>query len=202
MTTIYLVRHAVHDLVTRVLVGRSEKVTLSATGFRQAQRLARHFAEKMIARVQSSPQPRARQTAQPIAALHGLPVEVVPDLDELDMGAWTGGAFQKLRDDPLWHRWNTQRERARPPAGESMSELQKRAVAHLRRVAADGRDCEVVMVTHAEAIRAVVLHCLDRSLDDFGRVTVDPASVTTIRVQPKGGDVVALNMCLQDGAAA
>src|SRR3954464_15210746 len=120
MTTIHLVRHAPHDLMARVLVGRNDAVTLSAEGIRQAQCLAAHFASEKIDRVQSSPQLRARQTAQPLAAVQGLPVEIVSDVDELDVGAWPGRAFADLAADPLWHRWNTERGSCRPPGGESM----------------------------------------------------------------------------------
>jgi broad specificity phosphatase PhoE len=202
VTTIHLVRHAVHDLVAHTLVGRSPAVALSAAGRRQAQSLAAHFAAKETACVQSSPQPRAAQTAQPIAAAHALRVEIAPDLDELDMGAWTGRTFADLQGDPLWHRWNAERGAARPPGGESMSELQHRALRHLQRGQTDHPDGAIVMVTHAELIRAVLLHCLGRPLDDYSRLTVDPASVTTIGLRPDNHHVIAVNRCVEEVVAA
>lgn len=202
MTTIHFVRHAVHDLVAHVLVGRNPNVTLSAAGLRQAQALAARLVVETIDGVQSSPQTRARQTAEAIAAVHARHVEIIPELDELDMGGWTGRAFADLQDDPLWQRWNTERGTARPPGGESMSELQQRAVQHLQRVEASDPDGTIVMVSHAELIRAVALHCLGRPLEDYSRLSIDPASVTTIRLRSGRHEVIAINYFREEVVAA
>jgi probable phosphoglycerate mutase len=201
-TTIHFVRHAVHDLVDRVLVGRDPGVGLSGAGIRQAQALGTHFAARSIARVQASPQLRARQTAQPIADLHGLRLEVVPEVDELDMGAWTGRSFQELERDPQWQLWNSQRNEARPPHGETMRELQRRVLRHLHHVGDAYRGEEVVIVSHAEPIRAAVLHFLALSPDDFLSVQIAPASVTTIVLRERSGEVVRNNDCIEDFVAA
>jgi broad specificity phosphatase PhoE len=192
-TTIHLVRHAAHDLVDRVLVGRDDGVGLSGAGFRQAQALATRFAGGRIATVQSSPQLRAQQTAQPIAEMRGVPLRTAQELDELDMGAWTDRSFAELKHDPRWQLWNAQRANTRPPQGESMRELQRRVLGYLHYLATtyDGED--VVIVTHAEPIRAAVLHYLQRSLDDFATVQIAPASVTTILVRGRSGDIITNN---------
>src|SRR3712207_2255178 len=105
-TQFHLIRHASHDLLGRVLVGRGP-VSISATGQREAEALAGTLAGARLSAVISSPQGRARQTAEIIAARLGVPVAVEPGLDELDFGRWTGASFAALQDDPQWQAFNT-----------------------------------------------------------------------------------------------
>jgi probable phosphoglycerate mutase len=58
---------------------------LTERGLEQAQRLADWLKFETIDAVVSSPQQRARQTAQPIADAHGLTVEIVPGIVEYDV---------------------------------------------------------------------------------------------------------------------
>jgi len=81
-TTFFLVRHAAHDLLDRVLVGRMTGVSLSESGREQAQWVTQRLAREGLNLVQSSPQDRARETASPIARDRGLPLEIVPMLDD------------------------------------------------------------------------------------------------------------------------
>src|SRR5205814_4109461 len=137
-----------------------------------------------------------------IAARRGLPLRTTAEFDELDMGAWTGRSFAELKHDPQWQLWNTQRANAGPPQGESMRELQRRVVGHLHDVAKAYDGEEVVIVTHAEPIRAAVLHCLGLSLDEFPSVQIAPASVTTILVRGRSGEIVPNHKSFKDFVAA
>ncbi len=199
---VFLVRHAAHELVDRVLVGRTQAVGLSMRGFQQARLLARHFARQQITCVQSSPQLRARQTAQVIADATRVPVESAADVDEVDLGVWTGRAFADLEKDPNWLRWNAQRGAARVPGGESMREVQHRMLAHLAGLCTRHRNGRIVVVSHAEPIRAGILHCRGLALDDFACVHVHPASVTTMNVGEGGIELVQENWRFDLVAAA
>jgi len=190
-TTIILVRHCHHDLLDRILVGRTANVSLSAVGIKQAQCLAAALARRGVTDVRSSPQLRARQTAEPIAAMLGMPAEVMPEFDEVDFGAWSGCAFDSLQKDCDWQRWNSHRETCRPPGGETMRELQSRVLAGLSRLtkACPGR-C-IAVVTHAEPARAAVLHYLEISLGEFARVAIDPGACTTLQFDGDRGAIVS-----------
>jgi broad specificity phosphatase PhoE len=192
-TLVYLVRHASHELVDRVLVGRSANVALSEAGLKQARCLAARFADQSIACVQSSPQLRARQTATEIAKVLGKLVEIVNDVDEVDMGAWTGSSFEDLERDASWRRWNSMRGSARVPDGEDMKGVQDRVVRHLASLRAAYPGEQVVIVSHAEPIRAAVMRYRGVALDEFMTVQIDPASVTTLRLQRHTGQIVGEN---------
>jgi broad specificity phosphatase PhoE len=192
-TTIFLIRHASHDLLGRILAGRMTGVSISEEGRDQAQRLARRFSRKPISIVQSSPQQRARETAAPIAAGVETPIEIAKQIDEIDLGEWTGRRFEALNADPRWALWNRARSVARAPGGESMLEVQGRVVAHIDRVRSTHPDAHVVMVSHADVIRAAVLHYVDAPLDAFDRIEINPASVSTLLVGDWGAKILSLN---------
>jgi len=193
MTTIFFVRHAAHRYLGHVLVGRMPGVRLGYTGHEQALRLAERLKDEKVTAVQSSPRERACETASPIAASAGLPVEIASALDEIDIGEWTGKSIADLHDDPHWRRWNTERGRTRPPRGESMRELQRRVVAHLESLRSAHPDGRMVLVSHAEVIRAAVLHCLEMPLDEFGRIEIAPATISTIGLDHGHARLVGLN---------
>lgn len=186
--TILLVRHGSHAEVGHVLSGRSE-IALSDAGRAEAARLARRLADLPLAAVHSSPRRRARETAEIIAAPHGLPVEIADALDEIDFGAWAGRSFAALAPDPLWRRWNSARGAASAPGGEDMHAATARALGHIEA----GREGLHAMVSHCDVIRGVVAHYLGLDVDRLLTFDVDPASVTTLALHDGGARLVALN---------
>ncbi len=79
--TIYLVRHA-HAGDRSRWDGSDRDRPLSKRGHEQAEALAERYADRPIERVLSSPAVRCQQTVAPIAAGHGLEVQVCAPLDE------------------------------------------------------------------------------------------------------------------------
>jgi broad specificity phosphatase PhoE len=195
-TTVFLVRHAAHDRVDRVLCGRMPGVGLGERGRAQAEALARRFAvgEPAVEAVWTSPLDRARETAEPIAARLGLPVRISDALCEIDFGAWTGQPFDALRDDARWRRWNERRGSGeRPPGGESMAEAQARASGEVERARAEHPDGRVVLVSHGDVIKAVLAGVLGLPLDAHARFEISPASVSALAVWDGGGKVLSMN---------
>ena len=192
MTRLYLVRHAVHGLVDKVLAGRLTGVHLSQEGQAQALGLARYFADRPVGAILSSPLERCRETATPIAERLTLSVATEPALNELDCGAWTGESFATLQDDPRWHAWNNERDRAAIPGGESMRDAQGRVMALVNRFGAvDGQ--ATMLLTHSDIVKVVVATLLGSPLEWHDRLQIDPASITTLDLWPGGGKVVRMN---------
>ena len=63
MTTFYLIRHALNDLIGRSIAGRMPGVHLNAAGREQAERLAARLEGRPIDRIYCSPLERAREKA-------------------------------------------------------------------------------------------------------------------------------------------
>ena len=195
MTALLLVRHGRHGLQERVVVGRTPGVALAEEGRAQADALAREISVRApgVALVQASPQQRTRETAAPIAAGLGCTVAVADALDEVDCGAWTGKTFEALGQEPSWRQWNAHRAVARAPGGESMLDVQARIVAHTERLRAEHPDGAIVLVSHGDVIRSLLLYHLGLGVEDWHRIEVEPGSLSTIVVGDWGAKVVGLN---------
>ncbi len=172
-----------------MLSGRSD-IALSAAGRAEATWLAERLADTPLAAVHSSPRRRARETAEIVAARHGLAVEVHDALDEIDFGAWAGLSFDALDEDPAWRRWNMARGSAATPGGEDMTRATARAVRHVEAIGADG---PALCVSHCDIIRGVVAHYLGLDGDRLLAFDVDPASLTVLSLHGGGGRLVTLN---------
>jgi probable phosphoglycerate mutase len=143
--------------------------------------------------LQSSPQRRAQQSATILSSHFGLPVEIVTAMDEIDYGDWTGRPFSALVHDPAWTQWNSRRGTHRPPNGESMCALQLRVVRYLDQLRDEKTDETILIVSHAEPIRAALLYYSRTPLDDFLAIEVDSGSVSTLFLEIDEFRISAVN---------
>ena len=187
-----MVRHASCEGIGERLNGRAPGVHLNAQGRQEAERLAERLASLDVKLVLTSPRERCRETAEAIAG-ETADLEVCDDLDEVDFGAWTGCEFASLSDDPAWREWNAHRSATRAPGGESIGEVQARVNRAIGKAAARTGDGPVVLVSHAEPIRAALARALGVSLDDWRRFDIAPASVTRLEAVAGGLRVHSVN---------
>jgi probable phosphoglycerate mutase len=192
MTTVHLVRHGHHALLGKQLCGRMRGIALDESGCEQMDRLAA-LLEPAPGLIQSSPRHRARQSASILAEHFGLVTEIAPAVDEIDVGDWTSLTFDELEQDPRWRLWNERRSSHRPPHGESMLEVRHRIVRHLEELRESTVKGPIVIVSHAEPIRAALLHYLGLSPDDFLSIKVDPASISTLLIKPTHIEIAGIN---------
>jgi probable phosphoglycerate mutase len=188
-----LARHAVTHQTGPMLSGRLPGIDLSDNGRDQARRLGERLAGLPVAAVYASPIERTTQTAQAVAGHHGLPVRPLPGVIEADYGEWTGGQIADLAKTDLWKTVQRVPSRARFPNGESIAEMQARMVAALEAVVADHQGDLIVVVSHADPIKAAIAHFTGVHLDLFQRIVVSPASVTVFELGPHGAVMLTCN---------
>jgi broad specificity phosphatase PhoE len=193
MTVFHLLRHGEHVLRGRVLAGRTPGVGLSARGRLEIAAVADRLAGEKIEALYASPLQRTRETAEILSARFGLPVGYRDDLIELDFGEWTGLTFDAVRNDERWRLWSTCRSIATVPGGESMREVQERAVRALFELRQAHRDGTAVIVSHGDVIRAALLFALGMPLDFYSRIEIGLASLNTIHIDNSGIRVLAVN---------
>lgn len=193
-TRLVLVRHAVTAQTGPLLSGRKPGIDLSEEGRRQAEATATRLAPPVrIDAIYASPIERTQQTAAAIAAKHDLPVVTLDGVIEAEYGDWTGGTIAELAKTDLWKVVQAAPSRARFPNGESIVEMQARMVAALDGVIAAHPGEHVVVVSHADPIKAAIAHYTGMHLDLFQRVVVSPASVTVFDVGTFGAALVKAN---------
>jgi probable phosphomutase (TIGR03848 family) len=196
MSCFLFVRHATHDLLTRgVIAGRTPGVHLNPVGRKQAEAIAERLSILPIDTIYCSPLERACETAGPLASKLQLPVQIAEQFNEIDFGDWTNRPFAELDAVPEWQQWNWFRSGAIAPHGESMLQVQARAVAKISELST--RHSFVAVFTHGDLIRAVLAHFLGVPLDLFQRIEIDPGSASvvdlgtcSVRVRVVNGNVV------------
>lgn len=187
-TILILVRHALNDWVGDKLAGWTPNVHLNEKGRAQAEALAHRLADQPIAAVHSSPLERAVETAQIIAAPHQLEIQIQEGVGEVRYGDWTGQSIKDLakEKEDAWRVVQFSPSMARFPGGEAIREMQARAVAALDTIVEAHPSETVLVVSHADVIKAVLAHYAGLHLDLFQRLVISPASLSVIAFTPMG----------------
>jgi probable phosphoglycerate mutase len=201
-TAVLLVRHGTTPTTGVKLPGRAPGLHLSEEGRRQAESAAQRIGIlRRVAAVYASPIDRARETALPIARVRHLALRIERDLAEIDVGDWTGLSLARARRRPEWEIVQRHPSGFRFPGGESFMEVQTRMMAAVARLAERHRGGTIVVVSHADPIKALVAHALGMPLDLFQRLVIAPASITVIAWRRDAPLVLTLNS-LGGGLAA
>jgi probable phosphomutase (TIGR03848 family) len=184
------------------LAGWTPGVHLDDTGRDQVTRLAARLSDIPIAQIVTSPLERCQETAG-LLVQGGDPARrpsIDPDerIGECRYGTWEGQPLASLSKEDLWPVVQAHPSAVRFPGGESLLEMQLRAVTALREHNDDvaqryGQGAVWAAVSHADVIKAVVADALGLHLDQFQRIAADPASVTVIRYTRLRPFVVRLN---------
>jgi probable phosphoglycerate mutase len=197
MTNFYFVRHAATDFIGKTISGRTPGVHINGCGRKQAARLAQRLGCRQLDAIYSSPQTRARETAQPLAVCAGKEVVIASELDELDFGAWTGRNFDDLSGLPEWRRFNSARSVTRIPAGELLIEVQARIIGFMERISKQAGESAVI-VSHGDVIRAALAFYLGMPLEFLLRFEISPASMSVVIMDGENPRVLCVNSTLEE----
>ncbi len=168
---ILLVRHGETDWnLKRRFQGRSD-IPLNQAGREQAQALAHALRAENLVAIHSSPLARARETANLIGAFHPqTPFFEEADLIEMDLGEFDGVEAQSWAASYPDFRiaWQKNPASVRMPGGESLLDVQARAVAALDRITTPYSEGSCLLVSgHNFVNLSILCHALDMPLDQF-----------------------------------
>lgn len=194
MTTVLLVRHGLTRLTGATLAGWTPDLHLDDRGTAQAAALAERLSGVPVAAVVSSPLERCVETVTPVVAAREVDVELDERLGECRYGDWTGRELKALAKEPLWKVVQAHPSAVTFPGGESLRDVQTRAVSAIRDWNARlGAEATWIACSHGDVIKAIVADALGLHLDLFQRIHVDPASLTVIRYTDLRPFVLRLN---------
>jgi probable phosphoglycerate mutase len=191
MTTLYLIRHGENDFMRQhKLAGWLPGIHLNDRGRAQAEGLVPAFEGLRLQALYSSPLERAVETAAPLARAHDLAVHRRP-----------------ARRDSLRPLAGPAAEPPAPPqavvagAGDAVArhaagwQSFRQAQAHRRRaraILAQHRGA-VACFSHADPIKLALAHYLGQPLDLFQRLTIEPASISTLIISEGRVRVQSIN---------
>jgi probable phosphoglycerate mutase len=181
-----LLRHAPTAETGSTLTGRAGGVPLSPEGREMARRLGERIASVDVHSVYTSPVQRCRETARIVAESWALQPVPYRSFTEVDFGSWTGRKLSSLRRTKQWRELFVSAARFRFPGGETLGEVQARAVAAAEALADRHAADTIAVVSHADVIRTMLAHYLGMPLDLVHRLDVAAASVSLIHLAPGG----------------
>lgn len=159
-TRIVLVRHGETTWNRATRIQGHTDIPLSNLGVAQAERLAQALADEPLDAVYSSDLSRARQTAEALARMKGLCVQLDPGLRERAFGRFEGLSWEEIAQN---HPEESARWRRREPdfqvgGGESLATFSARCLAAAQRAVAAHPGQNIALVAHGG-----VLDCLYRA---------------------------------------
>jgi probable phosphomutase (TIGR03848 family) len=197
VTLVLLVRHGLTAATGSVLTGRMPGIGLDDRGREQARTLGARLAEVHLDAIVTSTLERCQQTAAAIAATRDGQQVITDDrVGECHYGDWTGQPLKKLVREQLWRVVQAHPSAVTFPGpdGESMPDMQHRAVAAVREWNARlGKDATYLICSHGDVIKAIVADSLGLHLDQCQRIQADPCSLTVIRYTPLRPFLVRMN---------
>ena len=190
--TIYLLRHG-HSTANAksILAGRDASVSLSPRGIEQAQAVMHELGERKFAKIYSSPMPRCLETLRPLAGKSKLKIEKDDGLIEMEYGDWSGKKLLALSRKKMWSEIQARPSLVRFPNGESFLEMQGRSLESVKSLAIPG--AEILVCSHGDVIKAIVAGLVGLHLDNFQRLTIDPASITVIELFADSAQIRLMN---------
>ncbi|VVC01474.1 2,3-bisphosphoglycerate-dependent phosphoglycerate mutase [uncultured archaeon] len=163
----FLIRHAETTAnAGRIVIGGREGGKLSERGRRQAAALARRLSHEKVSAIYCSTSNRAMQTAHAIALHQGCDILYCDELCEIDTGELTGLSheqiegkypriFDRIFDNPA----------KKLPGGESLKDVQRRAMPLIERLSAREGNPTIVAVGHNVVNRVIIASLIGLPLE-------------------------------------
>jgi probable phosphoglycerate mutase len=155
-TTFFFVRHGESEAnLARVFSGRRDS-PLTERGRAQAVTVADALDAVPFDRIVATPLSRSLDTALVVARRRKMPVDIVRDLIEIDVGDNTGKTFDEIAGLPGWRddgftAW---------PKGESLEQVLARSLHALKAIHREAPGGTVLVIGHGGVTRILVSHFL------------------------------------------
>lgn len=189
--TLLIMRHGETSWNRERRIMGAADVSLNDAGRDQCRSAARLLAAFKIDRIVSSPLERARGSAEIIASVLGLDVAEDSDLSEVRFGRWQGMTYDEVMCDPEYENYARDPCRTATPGGETMLDVQSRALVALGRAESGAR---TLFVSHGDIIRSALCHFLAVPTAEYRRLRVDNCGIAGVLAHDGYSEVKFVNM--------
>jgi probable phosphoglycerate mutase len=182
-TRIFLVRHGATSLTAEDRFAGSSDVSLSDEGRRQVASLAERLKNECLDAIYASPLGRTVETAQILAAPHGLRPILEPGLREIDYGHWEGLARAEVESkfSAEYAIWQEDPFTIAPGDGESGVNVLNRVLPVFRRIVEAHRHKTALVVSHKGTNRLLISSLLGFDMRGYrDRLDQSPAALTIL----------------------
>jgi broad specificity phosphatase PhoE len=182
-TRAYLVRHGATQLTAENRFSGAVGVDLSDEGRDQVRRLAQRLAGDRIAAVYTSPLSRTVETAEILAAPHGLAPIHEDGLREIGHGRWEGLTRGEVEErfPGEYDAWEADPFTFAPEGGETGLAVLARALPAIRRIVVSHEGSTVLVVSHKATLRLVLASLLGMDARGYrDRLDQSPAALNVV----------------------
>jgi probable phosphoglycerate mutase len=183
MLRLYITRHGETIWNTQKRMQGHKDSELTEKGKQQAAQLAKALEEVELQAVYSSSSGRTIQTSQIIIGHRDVPVIPMDSLREINLGKWEGMVFSDAeREYPVQFKnfWEFP-HLYEPVGGENFSDVVKRLESTLRYLAERYDGGNVMVVTHAVALKLIMMIVEQKELKDlWSGAFMHPTSLSII----------------------
>lgn len=157
-------------------------IPLDARGQKQAEAVAERLKDMDIRAVYTSPLMRAHVTAQRIAERCACPVIDEARLIERYFGDWEGECIDIVthRDPETWKKWIETPSICEVPGGETLQAVLDRSISLTRELIEKHKDENIVLVSHANPAKLILLHYANLPIDSIHRIRLDNCSYSEL----------------------
>ena len=197
MGQIIFLRHGqAKNNTDRILAGRTEGVPLTEVGEQQAQHTAELLEHMNVSAIYSSPIQRAKHTAEIVGKHNSLDVSIDDRLIELDMGKFTGMAYDEIFNDHgnVFMKFYQGDLEIAHNGVETFDEVKKRVLGIVDHVLEKHPDENVVLVTHMDPIKAMLSTVVDLSPTNLFELIIANASLNLFRENNRKFSISGLNV--------
>jgi broad specificity phosphatase PhoE len=183
---LYLIRHGAttHNLSQPpILQGSTVDLSLSDVGHSQAEATSRFLQGAQLSAVHCSELRRARETAELIAAPHGLRVACRLELCEVDVGRWENrswGEIEKMEPE-AFRLFHEDAGRHGYGGGENLSQVLERVRPVFDEILTENLGRSVAVVGHNVVNRTWLAHILGMPLSNARRMLQDNCCLNVVR---------------------
>lgn len=179
---LYMVRHGQTASSRENRFTGSSDPPLTAVGEEMAQEFAQAYVSMTWEAIYTSPMLRARQTANPLSRLTGVPTTLEDGLKEIDYGEWEG-----LRQDEVKQRWSEAFEHwaddvasRGTPGGETAFHVAARAMRVVEAIRSRHQQGNVLIVSHKATLRVITCALLGLDVRLFRQRIAQPVCAVTM----------------------
>ena len=179
MTQIILVRHGRTPWNKDKIFRGTVDIPLDEVGKQEASLAGEWLKGETIQAAYASPLSRAMVTARAIAQHHGVPVQELPGLIDINYGDWQGVplAEVKVKYVDLYRQWETAPQTVRFPNGETLDEVRARALAAVDEVMTLNPDKTILLAAHRAVNKVLIAAFLGIDNSHYWRIGQDTTAI-------------------------
>lgn len=183
-TEIIFVRHGETDMNKEGLYFGHLDPSLNGTGIVQLTKCGNILKEieRKINRVFCSPLKRCRESLELLEINEDIKIDYVDDFKEINFGVLEGKTYYEITKefpefvDEMNKNWRIFKAKN----GESLEEVQKRAVKKTEEIFEKYKNQKILVVAHSGVIKSILSYYLYENLDGFWKLKVDNGSISKI----------------------